>query len=330
VLSGRVELTGVRSADDETSWLPGGEPDERAHSHLTVPITIGRNVIGAMTIQSAFRNAYGPRDKELLTAIALHTGIALENARLYRLVQTRGNRRAVVLDEVIHRQEAERKELVDTIHDDTLQTLAACLYRLDQAKVAVEKLDREAQAIVQLSDVRESLADNIDRLRRRIFALRPSTLDRLGLEPALRELLTRLRREYSIDTDLDVELATRLSADDETLVYRMVQEAIEYIVLSGGATYAGVTIRETGGNVTLKLVDDGAHPELSGHDDAPAGHIGLLALVERADLAGGNLRVARRAGGGSIMQIALPVTNRGDASATTDALGGGGVSYAGD
>ena len=147
--SGRIELAGIRSGNDTREWLPGYVAEEQSHSQLTVPVTVGRNVIGALSIQSTFRNAYSPRDKELLTAVALHTGIAIENARLYRLVQSRGDRRAAVLDQVMAQQEIERKELVDDIHDDTLQTLAACLYRLDQARVAVEKLNDDDPALAQ-------------------------------------------------------------------------------------------------------------------------------------------------------------------------------------
>ncbi|MDQ3547579.1 MAG: GAF domain-containing protein, partial [Chloroflexota bacterium] len=209
--SGRTELVGIRSGADTREWLPGVVPEEQPHSHLTVPVTVGRNVIGALSIQSPFRNAYSPRDRELLSAVALHTGIAIENARLYRIVQSRGDQRAAVLDEVMQRQEIERKELVDDIHDHTLQTLAACLYRLDQAQSTVAMLSEHAGALVQINDVRESLSENIDRLRQRIFELRPATLDRLGLEPALRELLSGIAQEHDLMADLDTDLRSRLT-----------------------------------------------------------------------------------------------------------------------
>jgi GAF domain-containing protein len=315
-VSGRTELLGNRTGADTREWLPGDTPGEESNSHLTVPIRVGRNVIGALSIQSAFRNAYGPRDKELLTAVALHTGIAIENARLYRIVQHRGDRRAAVLDQVMYRQEVERKELVDDIHDDTLQTLAACLYRLDQAARAVEKLDQQDPVLGQISDVRESLSENIDRLRQRIFALRPATLDRLGLEPALRELLAIVRREHAVDTELQIDLPDRLASSDETLVYRLVQEAIEHVTDGESApAHIAVTVREHLNNVLISILDDGKHPvdsRATGDEDATDGDdVSLLALIERADLAGGHVRVSRRSAGGSMMQIMLPGRRRG-------------------
>jgi two-component system sensor histidine kinase DegS len=278
-----------------------------------VPIAVGRNVIGAMSVQSGFRNAYGPRDVDLLTSIALHTGIAIENARLYRLVQNRGDRRAVVLDEVIHRQEAERKELVDEIHDDTLQVLAACLYRLDRAQDAIESLGKHEPAVLQITDVRDSLADNISRLRKRIFSLRPATLDRLGVESALRELLGAVSREQGLVTDLDIDLVERLEPTNEMLVYRVIQEAIAHVQSREGVTTLKVRVRQRDGVVSALLHHDGARDEELESRDLDVmerSDVSMLALIERVELAGGHMRVAHRASGGSVMQITMPGVNR--------------------
>jgi GAF domain-containing protein len=310
-LSGHSELLGIRSGADVRDWLPDVHVEEPSHSHLTVPITVGRNVIGSLSIQSTFRNAYGPREKELLHAVALHTGIAIENARLYRIVRSRGDRRAAVLDQVMHRQELERKELVDDIHDDTLQTLAACLYRLDQARSTMTHMGPDEPAVAQIDGVRESLAENIDRLRRRIFELRPATLDRLGLAPALREHLSRFTREHGIATELDIDISRRLHPDDETLVYRLVQEAVEHISNRPNVSTLTIGIRELPGTIQLAIFDDGNHAHGGPQDDiSDQLDVGMLALIERADLAGGHVRVSRRSAGGSLMQITLPARMR--------------------
>jgi signal transduction histidine kinase len=307
--SGRVELAGTRTSTEPLPWHAQESAPEPTHSRLSVPITVGRNVIGALMVQSAFRNAYGPRDVELLSSVALHTGIAIENARLYRLVQSRGDRRAVVLDEVINRHEAERKELVDDIHDDTLQVLASCLYRIDRVQEAVEGLGHSEQALDQLESVRDSLTSNIARLRKRIFTLRPATLDRFGLEPSLRDLVSAFGREQNVAVELDVELPDRLTADHEMIAYRMVQEALDHIVTRGGAEHLRVRVRQRSDVVSITIHDDGRmdrsdDPLKAGEDDRS--DISLLALIERAELAGGHMRVAHRAGGGSLMQITIP------------------------
>lgn len=309
IATGRSSLSGVRDPNDADNWSTTFIGADAAHSRMTVPITVGRNVIGAMSVQSPYRYAYGPKDLTLFTAIALHTGVAFENARLYRLVQERGQRRAVVLDELIQRSEVERKELVDDIHNNTLQTLAACLFRLDRVGNLVGQPARSGDLEHELDTVREQLATNIDRLRERIFRLRPATFDVLGLEPALRELLAGIELEQHISTALEVALPGRLDPEQETLVYRIIQEALSLGQMVGaGQSVAlrvlgsadGVKIllhnAATGPLATDTLVEPGADGEVD---------IAVLALIERAELAGGAVRM-RTTPRGATLQVSLP------------------------
>lgn len=311
---GRGSLTGARDMNDPSQWGMNVEGGEASHSQMTVPISVGRDVIGAMTVQSPFRHAYGPKDLSLFSAIALHTGVALDNARLYRMVQERGDRRAAVLDEFLQRHEIERKELVEEIHDNTLQTLAACLFGLDRADELIEDPDRIEELSTQLHSVRDHLADNIDWLRKRIFQLRPATLDVLGLEPALREYLGFIEKDNALDAQLDIDLPARLEPEQETVVYRLVQEAIALILMQGAATATTIRIRGDERKIVLTVHDNAARQASSlgaQHEENPRQDVGMLALIERAELAGGEVRVARTVGGGSSVQISLPARASG-------------------
>ncbi|CAN5253960.1 hypothetical protein BH23CHL1_BH23CHL1_06170 [soil metagenome] len=312
VATGRPFLTGSRTSDDTAQWPTGFDDQELIHSQMTAPITVGRNVIGALSAHSPFRHAYGPKDLELLSAIALHTGVAIENARLYRFIQARGDRRAVVLDAVINRHEVERKELVDDIHDNTLQTLAACLYRLDRVQESAGRLDTHREVVEDLIEVREELSENIDRLRKRVFALRPATLDLLGLEPALREYLATLEKDFGIKTHLLMKLPQRLRPEHETVVYRIVQEAITHIQVRGHASAIAVTLRGDGNSVSMGVqtdTDASIGPE-SSPENPSGGDVGLMALIERTELAGGDVRIGRTSDGRSIMHITVPAAAR--------------------
>ncbi len=312
VTTGRPSLTGARTGEDAARWPTDYDDEEVIHSQMTAPITVGRNVIGALSVHSPFRHAYGPRDLELLSAIALHTGVAIENARLYRFIQARGDRRAVVLDAVINRHEIERKELVDDIHDNTLQTLAACLYRLDRVQDTAARLDTHDDVVNDLIEVREELSENIDRLRKRVFALRPATLDVLGLGPALREYLAGLEKDYAIKTHLRMSLPQRLLPEHETVVYRIVQEAVSHIQVRGNVSAIVVKLRGEGDAVSIAVhidSDTALGPE-SSPEEAGEADVGLMALIERTELAGGDLRIGRSADGRSVMLITVPAAAR--------------------
>lgn len=308
VQMGRPTLSGTRESSAPDQWVASVEGSALCHSQMTVPITVGRNIVGAMTVRSPLRHAYGPHDLSVFGAIGVHTGVALENARLYRIVQERGARRAAVLDQVLQQQETERKQLVDDIHDNTLQTLAACLYSLDHANMLIEQSKDTGVLVDQIEHVRSQLADNIDRLRKRIFAVRPATLDVLGLAPALKELFAALEEQSGVTITLDARLPGRLNPDIETAVYRLIQEALSLHLVPG----------RSGGALTVRLRSDAERVAVSVHD--PLGRpgaeaegeqpdIAMLALIERTELLGGSVRQTRAAGQGSVMQITLPLTD---------------------
>lgn len=309
IQTGKGSLLGTRDASDSEQWAMNIEGLEPCHSQLTVPITVGRNVIGAMAVQSPFRHAYGPADLSMMTAVALHAGVALENARLYRMVQEQGNRRAVVLDRVMQRQENERKKLVEDIHDNTLQTLAALLFTLDRAQNIAANPERSNELEDELAKIRDEIAENIDRLRKRIFQLRPATLDSLGLESALREFLGTIEADSGMKTSLEVRLPQRPELQTETVLYRLIQEAVSLIQLSGtNASALSVRIRggEDGIVSSLHASPERNRPPGPGLPIDRRSDVGILALIERAELAGGELRFARTVGGGSSVQISLP------------------------
>jgi PAS domain S-box-containing protein len=73
-----------------------GQPGKVSASLIFVPLFLGQKTIGAMSVQSYAHAAYDERDVALLTGIANHVAVALENARLYTETQRRAEREALV------------------------------------------------------------------------------------------------------------------------------------------------------------------------------------------------------------------------------------------
>ena len=83
----------------------------------------------------------------------------------------------------------------------------------------------------------------MDGLHRLSANLRPASLDRLGLVPALRQLATESRRNNGLQVEfmtvglddpapqgsLDEKAESRLPAEFETMLYRIIQEALTNI-----------------------------------------------------------------------------------------------------
>ncbi|HEX3722474.1 MAG TPA: GAF domain-containing protein [Nitrolancea sp.] len=305
-------LINKRESRDKRDWFPPEGGIDPSQSMLAAPIIVGNRAIGVISTQSNAHSAYTKHDLDLLATVGAQTGVAIENARIYSLAQERGERRAYLLDQMITRQEAERKTIADDIHNDTLQTLASCLYSIDFISRRANQLSPE-ETQQELCTVRDNLAQNIDRLRHIIFQIRPSTLDILGLEPALREHAKYVQREATIDISLAVSLPERLSNDMETAVYRIVQETIHLVRARPNVTHIVVRIRQKGPSIIVTVADDGQD---QGGDDSigrasdrqaiTESEFSLIALRERVELAGGQVKTASLPTGGSTLQIILP------------------------
>lgn len=73
-----------------------GQPGKVSASLMFVPLFLGQRAIGALSVQSYAQAAYSERDLALLTGIANHVAVALENARLYTEAQRRAERETLV------------------------------------------------------------------------------------------------------------------------------------------------------------------------------------------------------------------------------------------
>jgi signal transduction histidine kinase len=294
-------------------WFPIIDTGDMLQSAIAVPIVVGHETIGVLTAQSESPGSYEQDALDLLTTVGMQLGAAIQNARLYGIVHARGERRGYLLDQVITEQEAERKMLVDDIHNHTLQTLAHCLFQLDMTRQRTGEIS-VAEAQDEISRVRDTLSENIDRLRRTIFQLRPSTLDILGLEAAIREYFKHFEEQTSIRAELEIDLPDRFENIAETRVYRLVQEAVDTIRYRSEVTRIVFRIRQRDRDILVTIADDGHGVANSVLDDItrplnrPFSDVErrLVTLRERAELAGGTLHLTRRSNGGSLIQVVIP------------------------
>lgn len=76
-----------------TLWGTG----QPSRSWLGVPMLVGEDVLGLISVQSYSPNAYGERELELLTTIADTVSVAIENSRLYEAEKRRAARLTQIL-----------------------------------------------------------------------------------------------------------------------------------------------------------------------------------------------------------------------------------------
>ena len=201
-------------------------------------------------------------------------------------------------------QEDERMRLARELHDDTIQAVIALKQRVQLAQKSIKEQNGR-QSLKELETLAEQTIENLRRLTR---ALRPIYLEDLGLVTAL-EMLTR---EISQSNPLTVEFQRtgnerRLSREVELSLYRIAQEALNNVVKHSRATYADLSIRYSGSEVTLVIKDNGNGfvAPASPTEFATNGHFGLLGIHERADLIGARLGIESTQGQGTKIEIRL-------------------------
>jgi len=214
---------------------------------------------------------------------------------------------ARALDAARHGMEAaerERTRWARELHDETLQNLGALHLLL------VSGLAGSAVGDATLGEAANLVQDEIVKLRHLISELRPAVLDEAGLEAALESLGRRLEVIDGLEVDLTIEipqLGERLSASDESMLYRAVQEALANVAKHADARRVEVSVRARERTVEAIVQDDGVGFSV----DSPSSGFGLLGLRERAMLVGGELEVESAPGVGTKIRFVVPLPGEG-------------------
>lgn len=220
--------------------------------------------------------------------------------RLERLRKLERTRR-LLLAHLVRAREEEAARIAGDIHDDPLQKLAALSLRLGMLREALE--DRGLAQ--QLAAVERTVGQAIASLRTLLFELRPVALDREGLAAAVRELLERIGEEAGFTSEVQVVGDGEPESENRIVCYRIIQEAITNVRKHARASRVSVRIEQLRDGTRVQIRDDGVGFDPGRVHQAP-GHLGLPAMRERAELAGGWLRVDSARGAGTAVEFWIP------------------------
>ena len=201
---------------------------------------------------------------------------------------------------VLRVQEDERRRLARDLHDGVGQNLTALKHRLAQLR---DSLDQESALRDGLDAAIALCADTLEDTRELSRLLRPTILDDLGLEPALRWLGRSIGEAAGVSIAVEIEPLPDLDGERETLLFRIAQEALNNIAKHAGARSVLVRLVERDGRLQLQVVDDGA-----GFDPGvrQAGS-GLSGMRERLRLFEGTLEVHSAPGHGTRLRAVVPL-----------------------
>ena len=209
-----------------------------------------------------------------------------------------------LLANLVTAQEEERRRIASDVHDDSIQVMAAALMRV--SLIRQQPLDPELDA--QLAKLQDTSEQAIQRLRNLLFQLRPPSLDREGLAVALNEYLAQWAPEANITYRVDDNLAEEAPEHVRAILFRIAQEALTNVRKHAHAATVTVTLDDRASGIALHIKDDGVGMTAADFGESRVGHLGLISMRERAELAGGWCRVGGLASRGTSVEAWIPVS----------------------
>ena len=233
--------------------------------------------------------------------------ITSENSRLIERVAESERRFRRISRGVLRLQEEERTRISRDLHDGIGQLLTAL-------KIQLELLERDAAGLTEvagrIASSRELAETALAEVRQLSHVLRPQMLDELGLEPTLRWLARTFQKRTGIEVEVAFAgSATHRRPDLETLVYRLVQEALTNVARHSGARAATVTLSREPERLVVRIEDrgEGFRPEelLSASDEERG--FGIRAMKDRVESMNGRFTLRSAPGSGTLVEADLPL-----------------------
>jgi signal transduction histidine kinase len=137
-------------------------------------------------------------------------------------------------------------------------------------------------------------------------------LDDLGLPAAIEWYAKGFERRHGVRIELLQEhMDERLSADTESAIYRIVQEALTNVAKHAQATRCRIYLQRLPHTLLVTIEDDGVGFNPAAPDTpAAARGLGLISIRERVVQVRGELRIETTPGNGTRLTVEVPAADR--------------------
>ena len=315
-IAGRVAQTGAPIIlEDISRDSRVAQPDvvstEGLGGFISVPLKAKDKVVGVMNIASHMHGQFSADDMYLLNSIGCQLGTAIEQARLYRRLDSGKERYQALLQYALTSQEEERKRIARELHDETSQAVTSLTLNIQAAIAAAENEDTiNADFMNQLQKIQSVAIHTGNEIVKLMKELRPTLLDELGLPAAInRYAKDRLEPlEANINTEFE-GVEERLPPEIEVTLFRIAQGAIGNILEHSEAKNVSISLGCNSNECVLDIRDDGKGfnvNKLTRVDKSGRG-AGVFTMKERVRLIGGVCSIKSKLKEGTRIVVKVPL-----------------------
>jgi signal transduction histidine kinase len=204
-------------------------------------------------------------------------------------------------NQLVQMQEEERKTISRELHDEVGQILTGLRMELG----SLSKGEGDADFWQRLDSVKALAEDSLRAVRNLALLLRPSMLDDLGLEPALRWQAKEFSRRTGVPVSIEVLGDVNRSPESHRIcLYRLIQEGLTNCAKHAEAARVTLIVTQDDDLLSASIQDNGKGFDAS---RLPARGLGLLGMEERVRALQGKVTISSQPGKGTLIRVSLPL-----------------------
>jgi signal transduction histidine kinase len=210
---------------------------------------------------------------------------------------------------LVEAQEAERARLAQEVHDGPAQALSNAIFQVEFIDRVFESDPVMARA--ELRFLRELLRRELGDVRSFLSQLRPPVLDELGLDGAIADAVAMQAALSGLHITTRLEgPGDGLGEAAQTVVLRVVQEALQNVRKHAAATNVVVSTALADGQWAMEVRDDGRGFDTGAVAARGRRNFGLQFMRERAELVGAQFEVRSRPEAGTVVRLVIPLAHK--------------------
>ena len=204
-------------------------------------------------------------------------------------------------------EETERKRIAQEIHDGIGQYWSTVKLRVERILSQIDK-----EVAMPLKDILPIIQVGLEETRRIQMNLRPALLDDLGILATIGWFCREFRKAHPairVETKMDVQ-EDDISNPVKTVIYRVLQEALNNISKHSKTTLLNLTLQEKESGIEFIIQDHGQGFDLNAvlsHKNYEKG-LGLSGMKERTHLSGGSFEIESTKEIGTTIRASWPVS----------------------
>lgn len=209
----------------------------------------------------------------------------------------------------------ERRGFSRELHDGINQLLVSCKFRIELAGNKLKREHDETIVQLELDKASDLIGQTIKEVRQISHNLRPTLLDDLGLDTAIKALIDQFLERTGIHVDYHFQVTTEIPDEIEITLYRLTQESLTNIEKHAQAKHIELQVGQSDRHIVFECLDDGLG---FSHKTELSSGIGLINMRERLELIGGDFILESQRGKGTKVHALLPLKNSFNKRAKSD------------